>query len=172
MRVIVDFQGESLEFEVPSDRVVAAWAGPAGMVAEDVIPAVRDALERPREFPPLAQMIVPGDRVTVAFDAGIPQPREVLDGLVEVLGRAGVVPENLTVVAPAPPMTGSGEPGAPLDRVEVHDPDDRARIAYLASTKEGRRVYLNRSLTDADVVVPVGLMRYDPEVGYRGPWSV
>src|SRR5262249_20354360 len=56
--------------------------------------------------------------------------------------------------------------------VVVHDPDDRAQLAYLASTKQGRRVYLNRLLTDADVVVPVGRMGYDPDLGYRGPWSV
>ncbi len=54
----------------------------------------------------------------------------------------------------------------------VHDPDDRAQIAYLASTKEGRRVYLNRLLTDADVVVPVGRLGYDPILGFRGPWSL
>ena len=27
-------------------------------------------------------------------------------------------------------------------------------------------------LTDADVVVPVGRFGYDPDLGYRGPWSV
>jgi hypothetical protein len=96
----------------------------------------------------------------------------VLDALVEVLGRAGVGPETLTVVAPSAPLTGSESEGGFGGTIEVHDPDDRARIAYLASTKEGRRVYLNRSLTDADVVVPVGLLRDDPDVGYRGPWSV
>src|SRR5262249_23829463 len=54
----------------------------------------------------------------------------------------------------------------------IHDPDDRAGIAYLASTKQGRRVYLNRLLTDADVVIPVGRLAFDPELGIRGPWSV
>ena len=53
----------------------------------------------------------------------------------------------------------------------VHDPDDRTRIAYLASTSEGRRIYLNRQLTDADLVVPIGTLGYDGTLGYRGPWS-
>ena len=53
-----------------------------------------------------------------------------------------------------------------------HDPADRSRMAYLSSTKEGRRVYLNRHVTDADVVIPVGRVGYDPVLGYRGPWSV
>lgn len=45
-------------------------------------------------------------------------------------------------------------------------------MAYLAATKAGRRIYVNRALTDADVVIPVGRLGYDPIMGYRGPWSV
>ncbi len=51
----------------------------------------------------------------------------------------------------------------------VHDPRDRSQLAYLAATKEGRRIYLNRLLTDADVVIPVGRLGYDPIMGHRGP---
>ena len=47
-----------------------------------------------------------------------------------------------------------------------------AALAYLATTKEGRRIYLSRHLTDADVVVPVGRVGFDPILGYSGPWSV
>ena len=54
----------------------------------------------------------------------------------------------------------------------VHDPEDRSKIAYLASTSEGRRVYLSRYLTDADIVIPIGNLGYDGTLGYRGPWSV
>ena len=54
----------------------------------------------------------------------------------------------------------------------VHDPDDRSQLAYLATTKEGRRVYLSRHLTDADLVVPVGRIGFDPILDYCGPWSV
>jgi hypothetical protein len=169
---VVDFQDERLEFEVPPERVVAAWSGPRGMESDAAIAAVGHALEDPRDFPPLRQMIVPGDRVTIALDPEIPEARAVLDVLVGNMGRAGVEPEGVTVLA----ATG-GPPGwqdmAPIGApIAVHDPDDRAGIAYLASTREGRRVYLNRLLTDADVVVPVGLLRHDAEVGYRGPWSL
>ena len=172
MRVVVDFQGESLEFEVPEDRVVASWRGPEGIGTTGVEAAVGEALSQPREFPPLRQMLVPGDRVAIAFDPAIPQSRLVLDALVRVLGESGVGPETLTIVSPSSPMAASGDSPSPDGSIQVHDPDDRTHIAYLASTKEGRRIYLNRSLTDADVVVPVGLLRYDPDLGYRGPWSL
>jgi hypothetical protein len=68
MRIVVDFQDESLEFEIPPERVVACWRGPEGMGPSDVAAAIGDALEQPRDFPPLRQMIVPGDRVAIAFD--------------------------------------------------------------------------------------------------------
>jgi hypothetical protein len=172
MRVVVDFQEGSLEFEVAEDRLVASWSGPEGIHPPDATAALRQALEQPLDFPPLRQMIVPGDRVAIALDPGIPQAHAVLDALVEALGQSGVGPETITVVTPSGPIDGAQGFGSLGGSIEIHDPDDRARIAYLASTKEGRRVYLNRSLTDADVVVPVGLLRHDPDAGYRGPWSV
>jgi len=117
-------------------------------------------------------MVVPGDKVVLAVDPTIPQPRSVLDALGQVFEEAGVEPESLTVLssAKAPGIPDSAPSGAPS--WVVHDPDDRGQLAYLATTKQGRRVYLNRLLTDADVVVPVGRFGYDPNLGYRGPWSV
>jgi nickel-dependent lactate racemase len=169
MRVVVDFQDEGLEFELPRERFVASWSGPAGVAPSEQDVAVRDALEEPRDYPPLRQMVVPGDRVVLAVDPTIPRPRSVLGSVVRVFEAAGVAAEDLTV------LTTAGAPGEGTAgdlSVAVHDPDDRAQLAYLASTKEGRRVYLNRLLTDADVVVPVGRLGFDADLGHRGPWSV
>ena len=172
MRIVVDFQDEGLEFEVPPERVVASWRGPTAVSPSQPAAALREAVENPRDFPPLRQMVVPGDTVVVAVDPTIPQPRSVFSALVDVFEEAGVAPGSLTWLAPAH-VAGIPEAVPPGGRsVVVHDPDDRAQLAYLASTKQGRRVYLNRLLTDADVVVPVGRMGYDPDLGYRGPWSV
>lgn len=172
MRIAVDFQGGSLEFEVPEERVVARWGGPGGLDPSAASAAVVEALEHPCDFPPFRQMIVPGDRVAIAMDPAIPQALAVLDVLVDALGRSGVGPETLSIVWPSRAMGGAPNSDPARGPMEVHDPDDRARIAYLATTRAGRRVYLNRTLTDADVVVPVGLIRHDPDAGYRGPWSL
>ena len=172
MAVTVDFQGESLEFEIPEERVVGDWRGPEGMDAAETTAAVLQALESPRDFPPLRQLLVPGDRVAIAFDPTIPEAGRVLRALVEVLEGAGVDPDGLTIVMSSPSSAEGNPLTSSIGRVVVHDPDDRTQIAYLATTKEGRRVYLNRLLTDADVVVPVGRLGYDPIVGFRGPWSL
>lgn len=172
MRYVVGFQDDGLEFEVPPERVVAAWRGPQGLPALEAVAAVGDALEHPRDFPPLRQMIVPGDRVTIALDPEIPEAAPVLDVLVGILESAGVEPESITVLASKAPPSGCERAASLGATIAVHDPDDRSGIAYLASTKDGRRVYLNRLLTDADVVLPVGLLRHDADLGHRGPWSL
>ncbi len=172
MRVVVDFQDESLEIELREEQLVGAWNGPVGDDGAAVAAAVRSALENPREFPPLRQMVVPGDRVAIALDASIGGAEQVLEALLSVLQGAGIEDGSVTVLLPAPgtfAIEGRLPPGAvPI----VHDSTDRTAIAYLATTKQGRRVYLSRHLTDADVVIPVGRLGYDPILGYRGPWSV
>ncbi len=171
MQVAVDFQDQSLEIEAPPDRVIACWRGPEG-VGTDATAAVSDALESPREFPALREMIVPGDRIALAVDPSIPGTRLVVEGIASVLEASGVDRDAMTVVVPRiGPLPEEGERWGGV-RVVVHDPDDRTAMAYLASTREGRRVYLNRVLTDADVVLPVGRLGYDPDLGFRGPWSV
>jgi nickel-dependent lactate racemase len=52
--------------------------------------------------------------------------------------------------------------------LEVHDPTERRRLAYLATTRQGRRLYLNRSLVDADQVVVLSGRGYHPWFGYTG----
>ncbi len=172
MRVAVDYQDDVLDFELPEDRLVASWNGPKGLDPSDEGATIRAALENPRDFPALELMLVPGDRVVIALDPTIPRPQPVIESIRRIFEDAAVTPENLTV------LTMPGAPGmadllpAEGSLLQVHDPDDRTQIAYLASTKEGRRVYLNRLLTDADVVVPVGRYGFDPDLGYCGPWSV
>jgi hypothetical protein len=171
MRVEVAFQGERFGLDVPEGRLVGAWQGPAGVSAGDVPGLVARALEEPRGFPPLRQAVVPGDRVVIAFGADVPEPAAVLDVVGDVLFRAGVERQDVTVLADAPPNAPA--PVLPDGVVfQRHGPDDRGLIAYLASTAEGRRVYLNRLLTDADFVLPVGRLAYDPVLGYSGPWGV
>ena len=172
MRVSVDFGGQSLELELPDEQLVAAWRPPEGHSRADSAEIVRAALEAPRDFPPLRQSVVPGDRVTIAFDPSIPEGGLVLEAVAGTLREAGVEPDGLTVLLPrasSSDLVSSLPTGTTL---VVHDPDDRTQLAYLATTNEGRRIYLNRSLTDADLVVPVGRVGFDPILGYCGPWSV
>ncbi len=166
MRIAVDYQDERLEFEIDDDRVVGHRGGSPASEVADPRELARESLASPRSYPPFARAVVPGDRVVVPLDPALPDAAPILEAVVATLRTAEV--ESIDVVCPGP------APAGVLDGVtwHVHDPDDRAQIAYLASTGDGRRVYLNRLLTDADLVVPIGTLGYDATLGYRGPWSV
>src|SRR5262249_21752818 len=100
------------------------------------------------------------------------EPEPVLSALGQTLAEAGVEAGGITVLTPAG-GDGFGPHALPPGATRgVHDPAGRGPLGYVASTKHGRRVYLNRHLTDADVVVPVGRLGFDPVLGHRGPWSV
>ena len=171
MRGSVEFQDEQLELEVPNEMLVGLWRGPAGMGGEETVAAIRDALEHPLDFPPVRQAVVPGDRVAIALDSSLGVVGPVVSALVDLLCQSGVEPGDVTVVA-SPDSRASLPDQLPRGiALELHHPTDRSRLAYLATTSEGRRIYLNRHVTDADVVIPVGRLGYDPILGYRGPWS-
>src|SRR3954447_11106547 len=172
MRVSVDYQDEQIEFEVSSEALVGSWKGPSGLGPERLCGALQDALDHPLDFPALRQMMVPGDRVAIALDGSLTGVEPILLALKKSFDEAGVNTQDLTVV-----VTPESGPGMFQDLPEgmtlvFHDPSNREGLAYLAATKDGRRVYLNRHLTDADVVIPVGRAGFDPVVGYRGPWCV
>lgn len=172
MRIVVDYQNEQLEFEVADDRVVGSFRGPSGLPEPDRTAAILDALVQPRDFPPVSAMFVPGDSVAIAMDSALPDASRVLAALLPIVREAVGDTGGITIVATpdgGTALSRAAPAGIPL---VVHDPSDRNQLAYLATTKAGRRIYLNRHLTDADVVVPVGEIRFDPVFGRRGPWTV
>ncbi len=115
MAVTVDFQGESLEFEIPEERVVGDWRGPEGMDAAETTAAVLQALESPRDFPPLRQMFVPGDRVAIAFDPTIPEAGPCSTGSSRCWRAPASTRTALTIVMSSPSST-EGEPAGLVDR--------------------------------------------------------
>lgn len=165
-RIVVEFGAEELGFDLADEAIVGRWSGPKGLGPTEAESALREALEHPRDFPPLRRCVAPGDRVAIAMGVGLTDPGRILAVLMEILGDSGVAAGDVSVItSPGVALEASGA------KVIGHDPSDREQLAYLASTAGGRRVYLNHILTDADVVIPIGQLGYDPLWGRRGPWS-
>jgi hypothetical protein len=173
MPVAVPFGHERLALDIPPGRLIEVRRppAPAGPVA-DPAAAVRFALEHPHNFPPLRRALTADDRVTVVVDEELPGLAGLLTPVLEHLTSAGVSPEAVTLVCP--PSSGGQ---AWLDdlpdafeevHVEVHQPQDRTRLCYLDATGHGRRLYLNRSLVEADQFVVLSGRGYDPLSGYSG----
>jgi len=171
MRIAVAFAREHLELDLDDQRVVGRFGAPGPALA-DPAAAIRAALEAPYQFPALRRALTPDDRVAVVVDERLPNLGRLLVPLLEHLVSAGLSPAALTLVCS--PSSSRQEWLEDLPEVfedvqlEIHDPKNRQRLAYLATTAAGRRVYLNRSVVDADQVVVLGGRRFDPLLGYAG----
>ncbi|HUG92133.1 MAG TPA: lactate racemase domain-containing protein [Planctomycetaceae bacterium] len=165
--------------EIDAGRIVDARPapGPTPRFAEEL----DEALNRPLDFPPLEQAVISDDRVTVALDRGTPEAAALIAGVWSALARRGVAPENLTVIHPA--AAGRDTPDDPRSslpatvreavRWKVHDPAAGGKSCrYLAATAAGERIYLASEIVDADVVLSVGPIGYDPVLGHHGTNSV
>ncbi len=132
---------------------------------------IEAALENPYQFEPLRRALTPDDRIAIVIEPRLPHLAEMLAEVIRYLGRVGIPPQAVTVVSP---------PGSPEGWIrdmpaefagittEIHDPNDACKHAYLATTKAGRRLYLNRSVVEADFVILLTGRRFDPHTGYAG----
>lgn len=167
--------------EIEADRVVASRPAPQPnpRLADDL----RSALAEPLDFPPLEQAVIPDDRIALALDRHTPESPALVAAVWQVLAKRRVEPENVVVIQPAGTPGTNGQPLADprsnlpdgvRDRVrwKVHDPVADGECAYLASAVSSERIYLSRDVTDADVVVSLGEVAYDPLIGYRGTNSI
>jgi len=171
MRIEIGYGREVLELDIPESRVAAVRRAAPAPPLPDRAAAMRTALETPHDFPALRRALTPDDQVAIVVDEHLPRLGELLPPILEHLAQARIGPEAATLIcAPHGRQEWVDElPDRFEDvRIEVHDPGDRRRHAYLATTKQGRRVYLNRTAVDADQLVVLTGRGYDPLLGYSG----
>jgi len=67
----------------------------------------------------------------------------------------------------------SALPGEFKDEIKIviHDEKLPNGGSYLASSSSGERIYLAPELIDADMIIPIGQIAFDPLLGYRGNFS-
>ena len=139
----------------------------------------RRAMAEPLGFPELVQCVVPGDNVVIAVDPETPFVAEIVAAVWEQLQS---VPEGGVSLALLLPEDSNGQAWSwfrellPIHiqqqiTVAVHNPADQTQISYIASSANGDRIYLNRLLSDADMIVTVGMIAFDSLLGYRGTSS-
>jgi nickel-dependent lactate racemase len=172
MWVGIDYGNRRLDVEVAENRLTEVHRQPAAPPVADVSGAVRAALETPLGFPALRRALTPDDHVTIVVDEQLPHLAELLAPILEHIGPAGVTPDAVTLLC-APPASSQAWlddlPDAFQEvRVEVHDPSERRKLSYLATTGKGRRIYINRTVVDADQVIVLSGRGYDPLLGYSG----
>jgi len=164
--------------EMEAERVVAFRPAPEPQA--DVAQSLAEALHHPLDFPPLRKSVFPDDRVILVLDREVTHSAELLAGIWPELQAAGIRPQDVMILQPAdrrdtvlPDPRGNLPPNLREDIPwRVHTFGEASECCYLAASAGGERLYLAREVIDADVVITVGQMTFDPVIGYRGTNSV
>jgi nickel-dependent lactate racemase len=161
-----------LDIEIRDGNLIVGRRAPVAPNLADPAQSLRDALEHPIDYPALRLALTPNDHVAIVVDEQMPHMAMLLVPLLEHIQQAGVQPESVTLICPRASAQQSwlnDLPDAFQDvNVEVHQPKDRKKVAYLATTRKERRIYLNRTAVDADQLVVLTRRRFDPRIGYAG----
>lgn len=163
------------DVEVREECLVAGRRAVVAPDVRDLRGAIREALERPRHFPPLRRALTPEDRVALIIDEQLPQLGICISEILTYLQESGIDLSAVTLVSP------KGSRQSWIDELpdsvqaagtEIHDPSNRQALCYLASTQGGRRIYLNRTVVEADLAIVLTGCRYDSENGVYGAAQV
>ena len=170
--------GGKLAFALSQERRVAIGQGPVDAAAVDVGEAVLDALAEPADYPPLSKCVVPGDRVAVAVEPGLVCSTEVVAAIVTHLKAARLSDCAVAVLCANESdrrrlaLGGVGANGELADvQLVSHDASHASALGYLSNTENGRGIWLNRELCDADVLVAVSATASDLTWGNHGAYG-
>jgi len=161
------------QVRVPADKLVPLTRGTDAPPLASPAELLRDALQTPIGLgTPLNRALTPDDEVCIVIDERLPALPELLAELLIHLRVSGVASTNITLLVEPPsgeqPWADNLPPEFEEVKIEVHDPAERKELAYLATTKGERRVYMNKTLLEAAFVVVLAGRRFDPILGYTG----
>lgn len=148
---------------IPAERTVSLERLALQQVAQSGAQAFAEALAKPLDFPPLRNALTPDDHVAITVGSGVSKCDGFLEPLLQELAAAGVTTPQVGVVTLPPAKWATGELA-----VTKHDPSNRAGLSYLASTKQGRRIYLNRTVVEAEQAVVVAEVRFNARGEFTG----
>jgi len=147
----------------------------------DLSSALKATLDAPEFYPPLSESVFEGDTVAIALQTDIPHANYLIEATVDYLITTGIDVNDITLVVTGRTAENLGIPAAQYEMAEkdksegkrppifsfdfgfqslntqVHDPENQTGHSYLAANEEGDPVYVNRTLVDADVVIPIGI---------------
>ena len=138
-----------------------------------------ECLITPLELPRLPQCVVPGDRICIVVDPTAPEVVKLITQVRQQFLDTVSTELDFSLLLPAD-SDGHGWKSIiqslPADftnetAIKIHDPEDEQQTVYLASTAAGKRIYLNKLVVDADLIVTIGTIAWDSSVGIRGTTS-
>ena len=164
---------ETWGFTLPVGKYLSLSRGTVPAGRANPAELLRAAMERPIGLgAPMSRAVTPDDSVVILVDESTPALAELIVSLLQNLAEAHVQLGNVTLLVPAGSRQQPWLDDLPDEladiHVEVHEPENRDKVAYLATTKAERRVYLNRKIVEADLLIVLSRRGFDPKLGYSG----
>jgi len=166
------FGSKVWEFKMRKEQIVHEFSPTLKIPQPNIPELIRKALSQPVGYPELKRAVTPDDRLAIVLVDQFNGFLEILVAVLEHIAGAGVAMENVTLVCLACTDSESWVDNLPdaLDeiKIEVHNPDNKKGHAFLTSSEEIGKLYLNRTLIEADQIVVLGKRQYDPYFGISG----
>ncbi|MCL2349166.1 MAG: lactate racemase domain-containing protein [Planctomycetaceae bacterium] len=141
---------------------------------------IQAAFEKPVKYPPINQIVYPGDKVTIVPDPFVISRPDLLVAFVTSVTDLGISAGDISLLL-LEQETKLFEtpirkrlPKVLRDEVRIvsHDSQRQNDLAMLAVAKNDSPIKLNRCLVDADVVIPIERHEAALGMGYFGMQSV
>jgi nickel-dependent lactate racemase len=172
-------QGE-VAFSLLEEQIYFEVVGKEHPAVADIPRAIKSALERPIDSPPLRELLRPADKVAITV-SDITRSWQrmdlVLPTLFDTISRAGIPDENISILV----VVGGHRQNTEDEmeqlcgrevcrRVNVvnHNARDPENMVYLGKTSRGTEVAINRVVAEADRIILTGGIIYHYMVGYGG----
>ena len=175
----VPFGKGSLKFELPPSMRGTLIESRHAQPLPDVQRATADALANPVNSPPLKNLVSPQDTVCIVFTDITRSSPDLffVPPILKELKAAGIRDDHVTLLC----GTGLHRPSTQeekrlklgsevLERYRVLDnePQNRAVLSDLGTTKSGIPLSVNRFVYEADLVIATGIVEPHQYAGYSG----
>jgi len=169
-----------IAFSLPEEQIFFEVYGKEYPAVADIPGAIRAALDKPIDSPPLRELLRPTDKVAITV-SDITRSWQrmdlVLPSLFETIAQAGIPDENVSILV----VVGGHRQNTREEmellcgrevcrRVNVvnHNARDLSNMVYLGKTSRGTEVSINRVVAEADRIILTGGIIYHYMVGYGG----
>ncbi|TWU28571.1 lactate racemase domain-containing protein [Bythopirellula polymerisocia] len=144
--------------DITHSGITILSAHPCNPLSEkELLDHLMHAFDEPLDYPSLSNATVPGDRVAIAVQQGIPCVKQILAGTLAALSHAGIDEENITVLVTSQHLRSELQEAAGSQIAVIeHVPNSSEQLALLGVTEAGDPLRLNRVLSDADLVLSIG----------------
>lgn len=171
--------GDEQVFSMELEPCRLAYRHEPPVPATDFASDLKRQLVSPLDFPPLEMAVVPDDRIVIALDRHTPGAAEIVAAVWSIFERRSIKAKDVTILQPASwnagqlPDPREALPSAVRKAMHwtIHDATDKKRERFLANSANGERIYLDCDVVDADFVLPVGAIGFDPLLGFRSAGS-